>query len=178
MFWPNFELSSTDSNFYMIECNRKTLQKQISKFMSQTSAVAVIMIDGESCQSHDEMLNEFAEKFNFPSYFGFNLDALDECLNDLEWIGVERYLLIINHFNKFLKDEPMVFQQFTLILKDTIQEWNIGRCYGAQYDPPTQFDVIFHCENSLQSNANRLKYSGISELTIIKSLFKTRGSSP
>ncbi|MEV0081491.1 barstar family protein [Saccharopolyspora sp. NPDC050642] len=41
------------------------------------------VIDGSKCQSDRELFDEFARQLEFPSYFGYNWGAFDECLSDL-----------------------------------------------------------------------------------------------
>jgi RNAse (barnase) inhibitor barstar len=127
----------------------------------------VVVIEGEKCQSVEGLVKEFNDKFFFPDYFGFNFDALDECLNDLEWLEAQKYLIFICEVDKVLSDDPGAFNDFIMIMEKTVKEWNQGRHDGAQYNPPTPFDVVFQCENNLLGNELRLKANGMDKLNII-----------
>ena len=42
-----------------------------------------IIIDGEKIHSKKELHREFAEKLDFPEWYGHNLDALYDCLTEI-----------------------------------------------------------------------------------------------
>lgn len=43
-----------------------------------------------------KLLGVLAAKLRFPSYFGHNWDALEECLRDLSWLADERRVVIVH----------------------------------------------------------------------------------
>lgn len=45
-------------------------------------------------RTEHELFAALAEGLSFPDYFGYNWDALDECLGDLSWISEGRIVLI------------------------------------------------------------------------------------
>ncbi|MCA9353487.1 barstar family protein [Candidatus Nomurabacteria bacterium] len=44
--------------------------------------------------SKKDLFRSYAEALRFPGYFGFNWDALDECLSDFHWIKDKKNILI------------------------------------------------------------------------------------
>lgn len=62
-----------------------------------------ITLDFESISNKEEMHKYLAEKFEFPDYYGKNLDALFECLTD---IAEPTAVNIINAINDY--DEQII----------------------------------------------------------------------
>ncbi len=54
----------------------------------------------------DALFNEFAAALQFPPYFGENWDALDECLNELDWLDGDSAALFILDADQLLQDAP------------------------------------------------------------------------
>lgn len=49
----------------------------------------------------EKLLGVLARGLRFPSYFGWNWDALDECLRDLSWLGDVRKITIVHDGRPF-----------------------------------------------------------------------------
>ena len=52
-------------------------------------------MEAAHCRSKKELLGALAGALRFPSYFGCNWDAADECLRDLEWLPARGYCLVV-----------------------------------------------------------------------------------
>ncbi|MCA9792322.1 MAG: barstar family protein [Candidatus Eremiobacteraeota bacterium] len=53
----------------------------------------VYHLAGPRCKQ--ELLEQLAEVFGFPEYFGYNWDALEECLGDLGWLDPASTRLLV-----------------------------------------------------------------------------------
>jgi len=53
----------------------------------------------------DNFYSLIARRLHFPSYFGKNLDALEECLMDLDWIKEKQLVIEFREANKLLLEE-------------------------------------------------------------------------
>lgn len=63
----------------------------------------IACIDGGTTQTWDDFFKEIGLAFNFPEYYGHNLHAFRDCINDLSWIEQDNYILIINNSDFLLK---------------------------------------------------------------------------
>lgn len=101
-------------------------------------------IEGTNCANKKQLFNEFAKQFQFPSYFGQNWDAFNDCMTDLNWLeGVNGYHLFIHHFDELLTDLAADFRLFIEILEEMIIEWRKGSNYGIE-KLPQRFEVTIH----------------------------------
>jgi len=84
----------------------------------------VAILDGSNSKTVNSFVNEIGRAFKFPSYYGKNLNALDECINDLEWIDKPNYFLIIKNYEDFLKDESLETRDHILsFFQRVAKEW-------------------------------------------------------
>lgn len=117
-----------------------------------------IEIDCETCKDVNSLLNEIAKKFNFPDYFGCNWMALDECLNDLDWLEFIGCIITMKNLEKLLINQQDALKIFYGILSDTVNEWNLGRSFDGYPTQPTPFHVICttndidSCKQKLNTN--------------------------
>lgn len=64
-----------------------------------------LRLDSGKIRNLDDFYQEASLVFKLPDYFGNNLDAFDECLNDLSWLPGQGYLVIFENAELFLCDE-------------------------------------------------------------------------
>jgi RNAse (barnase) inhibitor barstar len=82
-------------------------------------------IDGQKSASMKDFLDQIGVALQFPEYYGKNLDALDEMLNDLEWIKEEKVIISIANSGEWLSKEKSEDRIFSLIdmLDATAEDW-------------------------------------------------------
>lgn len=56
----------------------------------------------------------------FPGYFGFNWDALYDCLRDLEWIPCHKVVLVHETLPNLPEEDLKIYLE---ILRDAILDW-------------------------------------------------------
>ena len=59
-----------------------------------SAGLMVVTLDGASLKTKAALFKALAKGLSFPSYFGSNWDALDECLQDLGWLDAKQVLLV------------------------------------------------------------------------------------
>jgi len=73
----------------------------------------VFRLDGAGVKGKRELLAVLAAGLKFPAYFGYNWDALLDCLRSLpDFIQARGYAVIIERFDLFLKDSPAELEDF------------------------------------------------------------------
>ena len=66
----------------------------------RTQGTYVAFIRGKRCKSKASFFREFSAAMQFPSYFGENWDALNECLQDLnEWLSFKAITIVIEDYD-------------------------------------------------------------------------------
>jgi RNAse (barnase) inhibitor barstar len=89
------------------------------------SEFVIIEIDSNEVTTLREFYETLAKAMHFPDYFGFNLDSLDELLNDLTWIEDEKLAVYFTNSEKFLEKERNETKILTLLdlLDATCEDW-------------------------------------------------------
>ncbi|MDQ3558345.1 MAG: barstar family protein, partial [Pseudomonadota bacterium] len=65
----------------------------------------VFILDGREMRTIWGFFAEFADKFEFPSYFGENLNAFYDVMTDLAWLKASGFVSIVHHSDKVLANE-------------------------------------------------------------------------
>jgi RNAse (barnase) inhibitor barstar len=99
-------------------------------------------ISGDLIKNKQDILETFKQIFRFPDYFGYNWDALEECINDLNWLNSKAYLLILINPDKMQLTEQD-FQLLFSILLNSANNWKQGRYYNSNFiTHPTPFHLL------------------------------------
>ncbi|WAC10892.1 barstar family protein [Dyadobacter pollutisoli] len=82
-------------------------------------------IDGQKAMSIKDFHDQIGVAMNFPDYSGKNLDALDEMLNDLEWIKEQKVIIYIDHSSDWLSKEKSEEKILSVIdiFDATAEDW-------------------------------------------------------
>ncbi|MBP7961229.1 MAG: barstar family protein [Caldilineaceae bacterium] len=81
-------------------------------------------LDGGNIRDKGEFLHGMDQAFRFPSYFGYNWDALEECLLDLSWLPAPGYVLLYNQPNRFIGNALDDWTTARLILEEAVAHWH------------------------------------------------------
>jgi len=64
-----------------------------------------------------------------PGYFGFNWNALFDCLRDFHWIAERNVAIVHDDLPKLPKEEMRTYLE---ILRDAIVDWKLGEIHSLQ----------------------------------------------
>jgi RNAse (barnase) inhibitor barstar len=84
---------------------------------------ATLPVDLRGCGDAEAAMREIAEVLRFPEWFGGNLDALADCLNDLSWLPSEGYVLILEHTGEWRAQAQGSLETVLEILNDAADRW-------------------------------------------------------
>ncbi len=73
--------------------------------------------------SKKELLNKLYKKLRFPDYFGFNWDALSDCLKDFSWISEKNIYLIHSDLPSLGDTDTKIYLE---VLEKAVQDWKNG----------------------------------------------------
>ncbi|MGW2601710.1 barstar family protein [Streptomyces klenkii] len=54
----------------------------------------------------DGVFEQFWEQFRLPDYFGWNWNALSDCLRDLHWLPADQCIVVIENSERLLSGRP------------------------------------------------------------------------
>jgi len=84
--------------------------------------IRYVFLDGRSCKQTDDCYATLQKQLSLPDYFGNNLDALEEVVNDLDWIQEEKIKIIILNSSELLVNEAHKKESFLDILNECDNE--------------------------------------------------------
>lgn len=106
-----------NSHFFLINPTQNINKTFLGAFIAE--------INGTKATSMKEFHEQIGIAMEFPDYAGKNLDALDELINDLEWIKQEKVIIYISNSADWLSKEKGDDRILTIldIFDATAEDW-------------------------------------------------------
>jgi len=102
----------------------QSLPNLLDQIRHNVSNAYIVVLDGSNMINYKGLYREFAEKLEFPDYFGHNLNAWIECLTDLDWLDKHNYVLIITNSGQLLSEKPDEKEALMDDLMEVCEEWS------------------------------------------------------
>jgi hypothetical protein len=92
--------------------------------LCRLKGVRLFRIDTRNVLTKQRFLAVAARALDFPSWFGVNWDAFEDCLTDLEWAPARAYAVLLQNVERFAQSAPRDFDTALRILEATAGFWN------------------------------------------------------
>ena len=117
----------------------------------------IAQIDGAKSKTLKGFYKEIAAVLDFPDYFGFNLDSLDEFLNDLSWITEENIVLFIADSQYFIDNnsDQDKLNSLLALLDEAAYNWKMTE-NNDQLIPQKKLKIAFSPNKRLKQLLDRL----------------------
>lgn len=137
----------TDTSFMLLATSAAASADLLRGLTS--AGVVVRTLRGRKMRERQTLMDEVGAALQFPSYFGENWDALDECLSDLAWmLPVTSLVLLVQDAEQVLADEnPDQLQIFVSLLRDAMSTFAEAVVLGEVWDrPAVPFHVVLQAD--------------------------------
>ena len=130
----------------MIQARRLTLPScQCIHFVDVTSeppleelgaaGVHVATIDVAAVRGKQAFVEMLARELRFPSYFGGNWDAVEECIRDMSWLPAKGYVIWLTGSTSLWREQTGIAGTFLEIALGAAEAWA---------ERQISFHVVFH----------------------------------
>jgi hypothetical protein len=117
--WDSFLAAPANSGVQpLTQPDISDLQKSAAK-----AGLAIFALDFTGVTEKRGFLETLARGMHFPSYFGHNWDALEDCLTDLSWCSAAGFVLLMSNFRGFNESAPTDSATAQAIFHDTALFW-------------------------------------------------------
>lgn len=83
----------------------------------------VCRIDLAGCEDKTGLLARIAAALDFPDWFGHNWDALADCLDDLEWLPADAYVILFENVTEAAPTLSVDLATALSIFADAADDW-------------------------------------------------------
>jgi len=125
---------------WTIECDRAGAAQTVLEW--RDSGLNVRALRGVKMRTVPTLFDEFAAALQFPSYFGENWPAFDECLADMDWLPLASgTVLLVLDAERTLSDDDSDLPTLVRVLASASRTYAMPIERGEWWDRPA---VPFH----------------------------------
>ena len=127
------------------------------------------VIRGAKMATRAGLFDEFGAVLQLRPYFGENFDALEECINDLDWLPAPAYLFIVTDAEQMLVSAPDRDLQVLLqILAQAAEEWSNPSAFPGNEGRDTRsFHILLQVAPENGAAIDLVRDRGQTELPVI-----------
>lgn len=117
LHWESVHFTTDTSK----EIQRAIAEWPIAQNLENWPPLTVRIVDASTPGALDE---KAANALQFPSYYGHNLDALYDCLTDLEdWMEFQALVLIVENASHLWREAPLEAGAFLEVWLGAAEQW-------------------------------------------------------
>ena len=132
------KLFTLDSAVHFFALETKDLASAKLDQVRGSAAPIARTVRGRKMRTLSALFDEFAAALQFPSYFGENMDAFNECISDLNWLSVaDPIVVLVTDPHLVLELESGdVLRWFVSTMRSAIKELGLPITVGEWWDRP------------------------------------------
>ncbi|MEU2295911.1 barstar family protein [Streptomyces antibioticus] len=96
----------------------------VTDALPPTGLIYAARLQGEEMPDSDGVFTQFHEALRLPTYFGWNWNALRDCLTDLHWINATHVLITIDDTDAVLSESTEEREFLFRALNDAVKFWS------------------------------------------------------
>lgn len=109
----------------------------VARALPPTGLIYSARMRGQEMHDSDGVFTQFYEALRLPDYFGWNWNALRDCLTDLHWINAKHFLITIDDADVALSESTEEREILFRALNDAVKFW------GGKPELPGQEKITF-----------------------------------
>lgn len=118
--WLKLFKSYKDSDVYIV---KQGIDLGEIEHIAVSQDLAFFKVDLSKVATKEDFLSSVSKTLKFPSYFGMNWDAFEECLTDFEWCTSAGYIIVVQAVEEFSHKVPDEFKIARSIFKSAVKYW-------------------------------------------------------
>ena len=153
--WAVSDTNLWESGFSGYSVTSASSHITFSEALPSTGSVAVARLDGRELVDENTFFWKISDALLFPAYFGWNWDAVYDCLRDLSWYRADSYLLVFDNAEYVMTECGEERSTFFSVLKRVAKRWADPNMVNSE--KVNSFQIVFLCaEDAVQGLRDEL----------------------